>query len=72
MKAVFEKINKCYEKSAIFNKMQDFCHSINIEDYKIVYRDFFANKNNIQFEKELAEENDFLAEKIYVDWLNKE
>ena len=73
MKAVFDEMNNYYDKkNDNFNKSKCFCHSMNIEDYKILYKDFFADKKNVYLEQTLSEETDFDAEKIYVDWLKKE
>ena len=74
MKSVIEKMNKCYaEKHKNFNKSECFCHSMIDENYKIVYRDFFEDKNNILFEQKLANESLlFDSENVFVDWLKKE
>ena len=72
MKAILDEMNACYERFG-FNKKQSFCHSMDTDSYKIVYKEFFANPKNVLFEKQLAEENlaDF-AQNTFINWLNEE
>lgn len=73
MKSDKRQMNLCYaEKCSNFNKLQTSCHSMNNNNYKIIYRDFFKNKDNVLLERELAEEALFAdAEDIFVDWLKE-
>lgn len=74
MKSVIEKMNKCYaEKCKNFNKSFAFCHSMNGDNYKIVYKDFFDDQNNVLLEQSLAKEVLFCdCENVFVDWLKEE
>lgn|GEM_PF-7096238 len=73
MKSVIRKMNTEYDEICKnFNKSKSFCHSMNIEDYKIIYKDFFDNKDNVLFEQNLAKDALIDNENVFVDWLKKE
>ena len=68
-----QKMNDEYKKVVDFNKFRSFYHTMNIDDYKINYKNFFDDEDNFLFEQNLATESfDLEAEDIFVDWLNKE
>ena len=68
-----QEMKKEYDKVVCFNKYPTFYHTMNIERYKISYRDFFDDTDNVLFEQDIAESNlDSASEDIYVDWLNEE
>ena len=52
-----------------------FCHSMDIEGYKILYKNFFADKANKDLTLKLSDEAILMSaesEKIYLQWLNME
>ena len=66
-------IKKEYSKS--MNTKKDFCHSIDIENYKILCEDFFLKKSNIDLYISLAEHSVLLnneAEDEFLNWLKLE
>lgn len=72
MKSVIRKMNTEYDEICKnFNKSKSFCHSMNIEDYKIIYKDFFDNKDNVLFEQNLAKDALIDNENVFVDWLKR-
>ncbi|HAJ77858.1 MAG TPA: hypothetical protein DCO89_02175 [Clostridiales bacterium] len=52
-----------------------FCHSIDKEGYKILYKNFFADDINKKTAQTLAYESNYLSaesENIFLQWLNLE
>lgn len=57
------------------NKDVDFCHSMDKEGYKILYKNFFADKRNKNLAILIAEETSVSSnqsEKLFLQWLKVE
>ena len=57
------------------NQNINFCHTMDIDRYKIVCEDFFADPQNVQKSLEISEEARFLfleSEEKFLHWLKLE
>ena len=62
-------------KRAHINKIDTFSHSIIEDKNKILYAKFFQDENNINLEKQLAEETMATgneSELAFLSWIDKE
>ena len=68
-------IKKEYDKVLNFNKNLSFSHSINIDRYKIYYKEFYSIKSNKNLSVDLAEQSIDISNealKKYLIWLSME
>ena len=75
MKAVIDLMNKKYQgRSCDFHKIQSFCHSMNVQDYKIHCKEFFLNQQNEKLELEIAQQatSSLQDQDIFEKWLIEE
>ena len=52
-----------------------FCHSMNVEGYKILYKNYFADETNKAAALRIADEtisSSLESEKFFLQWLNVE
>ena len=76
MNVNLKKMQEAFElKQPHINKIDTFSHSIIEDKNKILYAEFFQNEDNINLERQLAEETmatGYESELAFLSWIDEE